>query len=142
MIREWLKLLRSQKDFKDITIEKKLAEDLSKVNGDANQLQQVLSNLCFNACEAMPAGGTLSISTSEENGKVLISIADTGCGIKEEHLEMIFEPFYTTKPVGKGTGLGLSVSYGIVRKHGGIMKVESKEGKGTTFTITLPVVSG
>jgi two-component system NtrC family sensor kinase len=142
VIREWLKLLRSQKDFKDITIEKKLAEGLSKVNGDANQLKQVIGNLCFNACEAMPAGGILSISTSEENGKVLISIADTGCGIKEEHLEMIFEPFYTTKSVGKGTGLGLSVSYGIVRKHGGIMKVESKEGKGTTFTITLPVVSG
>ena len=142
VIREWLKLLRSQKDFKDITIEKKLAEGLSKVNGDANQLKQVIGNLCFNACEAMPAGGILSISTSEENGKVLISIADTGCGIKEEHLEMIFEPFYTTKSVGQGTGLGLSVSYGIVRKHGGILKVESKEGKGTAFTITLPVVSG
>ena len=142
VIREWLKLLRSQKDFKDITIEKKLAEGLSKVNGDANQLKQVIGNLCFNACEAMPAGGILSISTSEENGKVLISIADTGCGIKEEHLEMIYEPFFTTKSVGKGTGLGLSVSYGIIRKHGGIMKAESKEGEGTTFTITLPVVSG
>ncbi|RKX28637.1 MAG: hypothetical protein DRP47_03855 [Candidatus Zixiibacteriota bacterium] len=142
VIRQWLKSPCSQKEFKNITTEKKLAEGLSKVNGDANQLQQVLTNLCFNACESMPEGGILSISTSEENGKVLISVADTGCGIKEEDLEMIFEPFFTTKSVGKGTGLGLSVSYGIVRKHGGIMKVESEEGKGTTFTITLPVVSG
>lgn len=142
VIRQWLKLLRSQKEFKDITIEEKFVEGLSKVNGDANQLQQVLANLSLNACEAMSEGGILSISTSEEDGKVLVSIEDTGCGIKEEHLEMIFDPFFTTKPVGKGTGLGLSVSYGIVRKHGGTMEVESQEGEGTTFTITLPVASG
>ena len=142
VIRQWLKLLRSQKEFKDITIEEKFAEGLSRVNGDANQLQQVLANLSLNACEAMPEGGILSISTSEEDGKVLISIEDTGCGIKEELLEMIFDPFFTTKPVGKGTGLGLSVSYGIVRKHGGTIEVESQEGKGTTFTVTLPVASG
>jgi len=142
VIRQWLKLLRSQKEFKNITIEEKFTEDLSKVNGDANQLQQVLANISLNACEAMPERGVLSISTSEEDGKVLISMEDTGCGIKEEHLEMIFDPFFTTKPVGKGTGLGLSVSYGIVRKHGGTMEVESQEGKGTIFTITLPVASG
>ena len=142
VIRQWLKLLRSQKEFKGITIEEKFAEGLSKINGDANQLQQVFANLSLNACEAMPEGGILSISTSEEDGKVLISIADTGCGIKKKHLGMIFEPFFTTKPVGKGTGLGLSVSYGIICKHDGTMEVESQEGKGTTFTVTLPVVSG
>lgn len=141
VIRQWLKLLRSQKEFKDITIKEEFAEGLSRVNGDANQLQQVLVNLSLNACEAMPEGGMLSISTTEEHGKVLISIKDTGCGIKEEHLEMIFDPFFTSKPVGKGTGLGLSVSYGIVRNHGGTMEVKSKEGKGTTFTIILPVAS-
>ncbi|MEA2030485.1 MAG: cache domain-containing protein [candidate division Zixibacteria bacterium] len=139
VIRQWLKSPCSQKEFKNITTEKKLTEGLPKVNGDTNQLQQVLTNLCFNACESMPEGGVLSISTSEENGKVLISVADTGCGIKKENLEMIFEPFFTTKSVGKGTGLGLSVSYGIIRKHDGTMKVKSKEGEGTTFTITLPV---
>jgi len=142
MIQQWLKLLRNQKEFKDITIKEKFAEGLSKVNGDANQLQQVFVNLSLNACEAMPEGGILSISTSEKNGKVLISIEDTGCGIKEDHLEMIFEPFFTTKSVGKGTGLGLSVSYAIVSKHGGILKVDSKEGEGTVFTISLPIKSG
>jgi two-component system NtrC family sensor kinase len=100
-------------------------------------LQQVLLNLSLNACEAMPDGGTLTISTSAEDGKVLMKVTDTGCGIKKEHLEQVFEPFFSTKPVGKGTGLGLSVSYGIVRKHGGTLEVESQEGKGTTFTIAL-----
>jgi len=142
VIRQWLTLLRSQKDFENIVIETKLAEGLPKVRGDANQLQQVFVNLSLNACEAMPDGGTLSISTREENKKVLVSIADTGCGIKAEHLEIIFDPFFTTKPVGKGTGLGLSVSYGIIRQHGGIMKVKSQEDQGTVFTFTLPVASG
>jgi two-component system NtrC family sensor kinase len=141
-IRKWLKFLHSQNEFKNITIKEKFAEGLPKVNGDANQLQQVFVNFSLNACEAMPEGGILSITTSEGDGKVLISIADTGCGIKEEHLGMIFEPFFTTKSVGKGTGLGLSVSYGIIGKHGGTVEVESQEGKGTIFTITLPVASG
>ena len=68
----------------------------------------------------------------------MVEVTDTGCGIKPEHLDQIFEPFFTTKPVGKGTGLGLSVSYGIVQQHGGTLEVESDEGKGTTFTVTLP----
>jgi signal transduction histidine kinase len=142
VIRQRLTFLRNQKEFGDIVLEEKLAEGLPMVRADANQLQQVLVNLSLNACEAMPEGGRLSISTREENKEVLVSIADTGCGIKAEHLEMIFDPFFTTKPVGKGTGLGLSVSYGIIRQHGGIMKVKSQEGQGTTFTFTLPVASG
>ena len=108
------------------------------VNGDRNQLQQVLVNLSLNACEAMPNGGTLLVSTACLDNQVVVEVTDTGCGIKEEHLDRIFEPFFTTKPAGKGTGLGLSVSYGIVRQHGGTLEVESREGKGTTFTITLP----
>jgi two-component system NtrC family sensor kinase len=138
VIRQWLTLLRSQKEFDDIFIEERLADNLPKVLGDANQLQQVLVNLSLNACEAMPDGGTLTITTRKEGKNVLVSIADTGCGIKAEHLEMIFDPFFTTKPVGKGTGLGLSVSYGIIRQHGGVMQVESREGRGTTFAFTLP----
>jgi len=102
-------------------------------------LQQVLVNLTLNACEAMPNGGTLMIGTSCTKDQVVIEVTDTGCGINPAHLEQIFEPFFTTKPSGKGTGLGLSVSYGIVRQHRGTLEVESQEGKGTTFTITLPL---
>jgi len=67
-----------------------------------------------------------------------VEVADTGCGIKKEHLGHIFEPFFSTKPVGQGTGLGLSISYGIIQQHGGDLRVRSEEGKGTTFTIVLP----
>jgi len=141
LIRQGLKLLRSHKGFENIAIEERLAKNLPAVQGDTNQCQQVLVNLLLNACEAMPKGGTLSISTAAEDGKVLIAISDTGCGIEDDHLELIFDPFFTTKPVGKGTGLGLSVSYGIVRQHDGTMEVLSKKGEGTTFTITLPAAS-
>ena len=99
-------------------------------------------NLAMNACEAMPNGGTLLISSLAADGKVLVSFTDTGCGIKSEHLDQIFEPFFSTKPVGKGTGLGLSVSYGIVEEHGGTLEVESEEGKGSTFTVVLPCAAG
>ena len=110
--------------------------------GDMNRLQQVLLNLSLNACEAMQDGGTLTISTSTQGRNVLLKVTDTGCGIKEEHLDHIFEPFFSTKPVGKGTGLGLSVSYGIVQRHGGTLEVESEIGKGTTFIIILPRAEG
>jgi signal transduction histidine kinase len=103
-----------------------------------NQLQQVFLNLSLNACEAMPGGGTLTISTMEDDGRVLVRLTDTGCGIKKDNLQRILEPFFSTKPVGQGTGLGLSVSYGIVRQHGGTLEVESEEGKGSTFTVVLP----
>jgi len=142
VIGQWLTLLRSQKEFDDIVIQEKLDPDLPRVLADENQLQQVLVNLSLNACEAMTNGGTLIICTRAKDENVVISIEDTGCGIRQEDLEMIFDPFFTTKPVGKGTGLGLSVSYGIIRQHGGIMKVNSQEGRGTTFTILLPMVSG
>jgi two-component system NtrC family sensor kinase len=132
-------LVRSQKEFHKITVEEKLASNLPYILGDKNQLQQVFLNLSLNACEAMEKGGTLVITTALRDGNVIISFRDTGCGIKQEHLERIFDPFFTTKPVGKGTGLGLSVSYGIIEQHGGSIDVESEEGKGSTFTITLPV---
>ncbi|MBN2576533.1 MAG: cache domain-containing protein [Deltaproteobacteria bacterium] len=141
IIRQSVTLLRNQKKFNNIAIKEELASRLPSVDADANQLQQVLVNLCLNACEAMPKGGTLTISTCEENKYVVVSVADTGCGIEEEHLEKVFDPFFTTKPVGKGTGLGLSVSYGIIRQHGGVIKVESQKGQGTVFTFTLPVAS-
>ena len=138
VIRRTVRLLGNQEAFQQVAIEEHLQKDLPRVSGDMNQLQQVLLNLSLNACEAMPGGGTLTISTSAQDGKVLLRVADTGCGIKRQHLNQIFEPFFSTKAVGKGTGLGLSVSYGIVQQHGGALKVESEEGKGTAFTIILP----
>ena len=105
-----------------------------------NQLQQVLLNLSLNACAAMPQGGRITISTGIADGAVMMKVRDTGRGIKEEHLDRIFELFFTTQEVGKGTGLGLSVTYGIVEQHGGQVEVQSKEGQGATFTIYLPVL--
>jgi two-component system, NtrC family, sensor kinase len=141
VIRQTTQLLGNREAFQKVNIVEALTEDLPPVNGDRNQLHQVLVNLSLNACEAMLDGGTLMIGTSHKGNQVVIEVTDTGCGIKPEHIGQIFEPFFTTKPVGKGTGLGLSVSCGIVQQHGGSLEVESVPGKGTTFTITLPSVS-
>ena len=133
-----IRLIRNQKLFEQIVIEEHLSRDLPQVEGDMNQLQQVLLNLSLNACEAMPGGGRMAIHSLLEDGRVVVKISDTGTGIKREHYDQVFEPFFTTKQAGKGTGLGLSVSYGIVRQHGGCLEFESEEGQGTTFKIVLP----
>ena len=138
VVRQTIRLLGNREAFQQIAVREDLAEGLPRVEGDRNHLQQVLLNLSLNACAAMPEGGTLTISTSAGDGKVLLKVTDTGCGIKREHLDRVFEPFFSTKPVGQGTGLGLSISYGIIRQHDGTLEVQSEEGKGTTFTIVLP----
>lgn len=102
------------------------------------QLNQVFMNLLVNASQAIEYKGTITIKTYVEDGKVCISISDTGCGIPQSNRESIFEPFFTTKPVGIGTGLGLSISYGIIQKHGGTIEVDSHVGEGTTFLIRIP----
>ena len=135
---ETVRLLGKRNAFQNIEVVEDYDEKVPCVDGDKNQLEQVLVNLSLNACEAMPQGGTLLLSTSYVNGWVEVKVTDTGCGVKKEHLDKIFEPFFTTKPVGKGTGLGLAVSYGIVQQHEGTLEVESEERKGTTFTIRLP----
>ncbi|MDT8903407.1 sensor histidine kinase [Anaeroselena agilis] len=104
------------------------------------QLNQVFMNLLVNAAQAIDAFGEIHIKTWAHKDNIFISIADSGRGIAAKHMNRIFEPFFTTKEVGKGTGLGLSVCYDIVRNHGGVIKVESEEGKGTTVTVVLPVV--
>ncbi|MBM3310368.1 MAG: PDZ domain-containing protein [Candidatus Aminicenantes bacterium] len=102
------------------------------------RLQQVFINIILNAIDAMPGGGRLSLSLSETASEAVVGIADTGTGIKEQHLPRIFDPFFTTKGIGKGTGLGLSISYAIVKEHEGRIDVQSEVGKGTKFTIVLP----
>jgi signal transduction histidine kinase len=100
----------------------------------------VFINLLDNAAEAMEGGGTLTLATRPMDSHwVEIKVSDTGCGIPEENLGKLFNPFFTTKPSGQGTGLGLSIVYGIVKMHSGQITIQSKIGQGTTFTITLPV---
>ena len=140
-----------------VKLETELAEDLWTVSGDPAQLEQVLMNLCVNARDAMPEGGTLTVRTRNVEvaaefaarhatvpGKrmVELSVRDTGVGIPAGTLERIFEPFFTTKAPGRGTGLGLAVVHGIVRQHQGVVEVASAPGRGSTFQILLPAVEG
>ena len=130
-----------------VRIEKELLPTLPLIRASADQLKQVLLNLFLNATEAMPKGGRLIVATQTGGGGELdaysadvvrIDVRDTGTGISEETVARIFEPFFSTK-MEKGTGLGLWVSHGIVQAHGGTLKVRSRSGQGTTFTITLPI---
>lgn len=105
----------------------------------ASQINQVIANLLINAAHSLHSRGTISVSTRQEGDLVLLKIADTGCGMTVDVLKRIFEPFFTTKEVGKGTGLGLTISYGIIKEHGGDIKVESKPGNGSIFTVSLPI---
>ena len=113
--------------------------DLPAVNCYAGQLNQVWTNLLVNAAQAIKGKGEVRISTRAEGNSVVIVISDNGCGIPADQLHKIFDPFFTTKPVGEGTGLGLSIIYGIVEKHGGSITAESREGLGSSFTISIPI---
>jgi two-component system NtrC family sensor kinase len=123
----------------DINIASDFAKDLGWVNASKNLLRQVFLNMVANARDAMPNGGFLTVSTSEDAGMVRVEISDTGMGIPEENLDKIFDSFFTTKDEVKGVGLGLSVCYGFIKDHGGDITVQSQVGTGTTFNITLPV---
>jgi signal transduction histidine kinase len=130
-----------------------IPEDESGVMVDADQIHQVFLNLCANALDAMPGGGTLHVSAAQVERRhpegsggirpfLAVTFADTGAGIAPENLDKVFDPFFTTKDVGRGTGLGLSVSYGIVREHGGFFDIESEPDRGTRLTVYLPAVTG
>ena len=114
-------------------------DDLPEIRCLPGQLNQVFVNLLVNAGHAIEANGQVGVSARQVGEQVWVEISDTGCGMAPEVVGRIFEPFFTTKPVGKGTGLGLSISYGIVKKHGGHIEVDSEVGRGTTFRIVLPV---
>ena len=120
-----------------ITIQKELSP-LPPTSGSASEVREVFTNLIHNAIDAMPKGGRIKIKTFKENGHISIKVEDTGVGISEVIRNRIFDPFFTTKGV-QSTGLGMSVSYGIINRHGGTIRVDSTEGKGSTFSITLPI---
>lgn len=141
---------------RQVTIHMKLAKDLAAVHADENQIEQVLFNLYVNAADAMPKGGVLILKTANTSdgemkgkpydprpgGYVRLTVTDTGTGMDKETRKRIFDPFFTTKEMGRGTGLGLATVYGIIKGHGGYIDVESEQGKGTTFTVYLPMAKG
>jgi len=136
-----MSLIEVQTKIKNIDIVEEYGENLPDMMIDVNQIQQIIINLCNNAMDSMPEGGMIKINTSLDDKFIKIIVSDTGIGISEENKKRLFEPFFTTKEVGKGTGLGLSICYEIVKKHNGEISVESEAGKGTIFTIHLPVVT-
>jgi len=135
-------LLLHKNDFKGkrIKVEREYAPWLPQILAVPDQIKQVLLNLLANAADAcQQSGGVITVSTRQDGDTVAVAIKDTGIGIKPEEMDLIFQPFYTTKPEVKGTGLGLSVSYGIVHNHGGEIQVTSQPGEGATFTVVLSV---
>ncbi len=141
LIQASLRLVGNELLLNHIETQIELADNLPCVRGHFRNFQQLFLNLFLNAIQAMPDGGKLSVRARVENGEsVRVDVADTGCGIPRECIDRIFEPFFTTKPMGQGTGLGLSVSYGIVQEIGGRITVDSEPGKGTTFSVFLPLV--
>jgi PAS domain S-box-containing protein len=142
ILKKCIMLSRHKLELQNIRIQTHLDPTLPYIFGDFNQIQQCIINLIFNAVDAMPEGGVLTVCSSSASSPegVEITIQDTGCGISEENLSSIFEPFFSTKKEGEGLGLGLSTVLGIIDRHGGTIKVDSELGKGTVFKIQLPAV--
>jgi signal transduction histidine kinase len=125
---------------KKIKLKTHYADDIPPIVAVSDQIRQVILNLLQNAEGAITEeGGKIAITTQRDGSCIKIYVQDTGCGILTENMKSIFEPFFTTKASVKGTGLGLFVSYGIVKKHGGNIEIQSQPGKGTIFTVTLPI---
>jgi signal transduction histidine kinase len=122
-----------------VEVLRELDPSLPQIIADPNQLQQVCTNLVVNAIQAMPQGGKLTLRTSADKERLKLEVQDTGYGISPENMRKLFTPFFSTKKEVKGVGLGLAVSYGIIQRHRGKIDVRSVEGKGTTFTVYLPV---
>ncbi len=143
LLEESHSFLENQALMHNIEVIMDLDSDLPSIVIDPSQVQRVFINMIVNAAEAMNGNGRLIMTTRRDTnrGCIEVTFTDTGMGISEENLEKIFDPFFTTKETGHGVGLGLAISYGIIKEHGGSISVESEVGKGTTFTIRLPVIS-
>jgi PAS domain S-box-containing protein len=133
-------LLKGHAAFKEVRVCFDLSSAPLNILCDASQIQQTLTNIMVNAAEAIRGPGTITVRSWRDDTRKMaaVSFTDTGCGIPAEDVERIFEPFFTTKQEGHGTGLGLAIAYGIVERHGGTIKVDSRPGEGTTFTVWLP----
>lgn len=136
LVLDSLNFMKQEITDRKIQLEFYWGENVPQIKGDANQLKQAFYNLARNAMQAMPAGGRLTVRCSADDNFVMLSVSDSGCGIKPENMQKIFRPFFTTK--NAGTGLGLMIVERIVREHGGSLAVDSRENAGTTFTISLP----
>ena len=136
-IRDIIDSLVAQGELDDVDLHLDLADDLPLAMADCGQIGQVVLNLVMNAIHSITPPGTIEVSSRAKDGNVEIEVRDTGCGIPAEHLGRVFDTFFTTKQ--KGTGLGLAVSYGIVKRHGGDIEVRSEVGKGSTFTVRIPI---
>ena len=141
LLKSTLQLVQYDFSISGIEVEKEYPDSLPPVFVAAGQIQQVFLNLLTNARQAVEGrdNAKVRVVAKEENNKIIVSVEDNGSGIPEKVQARIFDPFYTTKPVGKGTGLGLSISYGILKRQGGSIYVESEENKGSRFIIKLPV---
>jgi two-component system, NtrC family, sensor kinase len=140
ILRETLQLIHPQLEKAKVRVEERLDGGVGMVRGNAGKLQQVFLNLLLNARDAMEGGGTLIVETAANDKMARVAITDSGCGIPEENLARIYDPFFTTKGAKKGTGLGLSITYGIVKEHGGSIGVLSQVGQGTCFQLDFPLV--
>jgi PAS domain S-box-containing protein len=155
LIRETAQLMRSTLP-KGITVIERCVEDVGRIQAEPTQMHQVLVNLCINARDAMPEGGTLTFELAQVNVPappashigapgggtyLVISVGDTGCGIPPEYMERVFDPFFTTKETGKGTGLGLATVHGIVKAHRGFVRADSSPGRGAVFRVFLPALT-
>ena len=133
--------LKQDAEFRGVHVELKLVEGrIEPIAGDERELREALTNILFNAIDAMPEGGTLTIDTGREGGRVFVRIRDSGIGMNTDVKSRVFDPFFTTKGV-KGTGLGMSVTYGIVQRHRGTIEIESEVGRGTLVTIAFPMAT-
>jgi PAS domain S-box-containing protein len=141
IIDEVIQFIQQHTNNNQVQIRASLDPDLGSLHVDRKKIKQVLINLIMNARHAVGTNGEITVTTYTDRplGNAILKVADNGAGIENKNLSRIFEPFFSTKPTGEGTGLGLSVSYGIIKNHGGHIDVHSEAGKGTTFTIHLPL---